>query len=359
MTISGKPTGGVARGGPLHDWPRLALRQLSGGHPVARAVVARTRGSTPREAGACILVAEDWTCGTIGGGRLEWEAIGMARALLHDPHAPPARVCKLVLGTELAQCCGGVVELWIERYGMADLSLLREAADALCNPHALLVSTLLHGQVERRILISASPEPVAQLVPAGETQIALRERLGASPDTIWIYGAGHVGGALVRILEHLPMQVTWIDSRAELLATAAASVNAVHAAEPLTTVAEAPPGTSFLIMTHSHALDYALCRAVLARADFAWVGVIGSRSKAARFRTRLAREGLPADNIARLVCPIGITGIDSKLPAAIAVAVAAQLLQATQSGTSRVPEDEVHCDPQLQCATCGLRSREH
>jgi xanthine dehydrogenase accessory factor len=158
--------------------------------------------------------------------------------------------------------------------------------------------------------------------------VAFLERLDDALPTLWLYGAGHVGQALARIVAELPLRLTWIDSRTELFPTALASeVRLRGDADSLATIADAPEGTYFLVMTHSHPLDYELCRAILGRNDFAWLGLIGSESKAARFRSRLVRDGVGADRIARLVCPIGVSGIESKWPAAIAVGVAAQLMQ--------------------------------
>ncbi len=146
--------------------------------------------------------------------------------------------------------------------------------------------------------------------------ITLRERLDRPLPSIWLYGAGHVGQAVARVLAALPIQLTWIDSRAELLPSdISPSVNAQVADDPVATVADAPPGTRFVVMTHSHALDYQLCKAVLDRSDQAWLGLIGSTSKSVRFRSRLLDDGVSQDRVASLVCPIGVTGIESKLPA--------------------------------------------
>jgi xanthine dehydrogenase accessory factor len=138
---------------------------------------------------------------------------------------------------------------------------------------------------------------------------------------------------------------------------------------PTNTVTSAPAGARFLVMTHDHALDYALCRKILERKDFAWLGLIGSKSKAARFRSRLVREGIAPESIARLVCPIGVEGVTSKWPAAIAVAVTAQLLQGLGSpvqgrslkgpeltADSRAAADDNACTSS-DCATCLTASR--
>jgi xanthine dehydrogenase accessory protein XdhC len=179
--------------------------------------------------------------------------------------------------------------------------------------------------------------PVLTRNAAGE--LTLIERLDDEFPAVWLYGAGHVGHALARILVDLPLRLTWIDSRSELLPdTLGDGVRILRDPDSVTTVSEAPVGAYFIVMSHSHPLDYALCHALLERNDFAWLGLIGSLSKAARFRSRLTRAGLGPDVIRRLVCPIGVEGIESKWPAAIAVAVAAQLMQQISAAGVERPE---------------------
>jgi xanthine dehydrogenase accessory factor len=326
---------------PLHDWPTAALRSLHTGGTVARVVVASVRGSAPREPGACMLIERTQTFGTIGGGQLEWAAIEAGRKLLADPNAPAVRIDKLVLGTQLAQCCGGVVELWIERYTQADLRFLTEAAQAMQSGAASLVGILENGRVSRRITREPGlPQARAQLARTQDGHESLLERLNEPSPQLWLYGAGHVGQALMRLLADLPVRVTWIDSRAQLFPVDLPQrIQVMCVPDPLDTVAAAPGGTHFLVMTHSHPLDYALCRTILEQGNHAWAGVIGSKSKAARFRSRFVADGLSPAQIARLECPIGIDGIDSKAPAVIAIAVAAQLLQVFDSGCHAAKED--------------------
>jgi len=153
---------------------------------------------------------------------------------------------------------------------------------------------------------------------------------------VWVFGAGHVGDALVRVLATLPARVTWIDARAsQFPADPPPGVACVESDSPAHEVPAIPPGADVLVMTHSHALDLDLCAALLARGDLGRVGVIGSQTKAARFRAALARRGLPPDRIARLQCPIGAAvaapGARAALdrhPGAIAVSVAFDLWQA-------------------------------
>jgi xanthine dehydrogenase accessory factor len=322
---------------------------------VVRIVVAEVRGSTPREPGAFMLVGRDRVAGSIGGGQLEWEAVASARDLLADT-AAAARVNKVVLAADVGQCCGGVVSVWLERFTREDLNLLRMASDAGARGSAVLSSTIAGDGVERRVHASPSARPSSEettdrllcaprhsalpiLTRNAAGDLTLIERLDDEFPAVWLYGAGHVGHALARILVDLPLRLTWIDSRAELLPdTIGGGGRILRDPDSLATVSEAPVGAYFIVMSHSHPLDYALCHALLERNDFAWLGLIGSLSKAARFRSRLTRAGLGADVIRTLVCPIGVEGIESKWPAAIAVAVAAQLMQQISAAGVERPE---------------------
>lgn len=347
---------------PLRDWPHRALGMLQRESTIARILLATVQGSAPREAGVCMLVGQTQVHGTIGGGQLEWQALTVARTLLgRDQH--PACVHRVVLGGDIGQCCGGVVELWIERYTLADAALLERARECARSGAALLCSGLTGDRIERQIvsdlgssdeadqMLRAAHERVSPRLSRGARGTRLLERLDNALLPVWLYGAGHVGQALARVLMSLPLRLTWIDSREDLLPKQLPdAVQLIHSLQPVQTVATAPPGTRYLVMTHSHSLDYSLCRAILTRADFAWVGLIGSKSKSARFRSRLARHGLPDEQIARLVCPIGVRGIDSKWPAAIAIGVAAQLLQ----GISSEPIDErIEASRQPTVPPCG------
>ena len=367
--MSRLPPSGIPLSGLPRDWLPTLVSFLDREPVVVRIVVAEVRGSTPREPGAFMLVGHNGVEGSIGGGQLEWEAIAAARELLANA-AVAARVNKVVLGPDVGQCCGGVVSVWLERFTRENLGLLRTASDAGARGAAVLSSTIRDADVERRVLLSAvsgaaagarvetgaqiddasdSPgvrpslcgdeatdrllrEPRQRARPILTRNVAgeptLIERLDDEFPTVWLYGAGHVGQALARILVELPLRLTWIDSRAELFPdTIGAGARILRDPDSLATVSEAPVGAFFIVMSHSHPLDYALCHALLERNDFAWLGLIGSMSKAARFRSRLTRAGLGTDVIRKLVCPIGVDGIESKWPAAIAVAVAAQLMQ--------------------------------
>jgi xanthine dehydrogenase accessory factor len=294
-------------------WPRVVCRLLEAGEPVVtRVLIAEVRGSAPREPGACMLVSQSGTYGTIGGGNLEWQALQAAHSLLAG--TTPVQLRRLVLGRELGQCCGGVVHLWLERFTPADLPFLRRAEHA--------------GLRNSGTAIVTENQPRLRFSSTSDENATLLEPVEGGRAALWLYGAGHVAQALIRLVAELPFEVTWIDSRAELLpAPLPDNVHSLCVRTPTNTVSSAPAGARFLVMTHDHGLDYALCRKILERNEFAWLGLIGSKSKGARFRSRLTRDGIPPDTLARLVSPIGVEGVNNKWPAAIAVAVAAQLLQ--------------------------------
>lgn len=343
-------------------WLDAARTHLAGQAALVRVTVTALRGSTPREAGATMLIDANGTVGSIGGGRLEWHAITLARELLRDSRTAPLRIADLILGPELGQCCGGRVELWLERLTRNDLPWLENAARRLRTEHGLAVaSEMTAGVVTHRLLRHSFADAAAVAIERrAPERITLFERAQPRRPDLWIFGAGHVGQALVRLLAELALfEITWVDSRPELLPVRLPEgVTSEACAKPAERAAAAPAGTRFVVMTHDHALDYELCRAILARADSCWLGLIGSASKSARFRSRLLRDGLSRETVSRLTCPIGVPGISSKLPGAIAIAVAAQLLQRLTpeppcgaSSAPRAESDSPGCVG--DCGTCG------
>jgi len=356
---------------PLREhWISALCRHLQhNAAPMVRIVVAGVQGSTPRDPGACMLICETETQGTIGGGNLEWQAMQAARALLAaDVSFPSVRVQNLVLGRELGQCCGGVVQLWLERFTPADLPLLQRAAIEISGGMPSVITTeLSQGRITRRLehsganLREATLHAGICLSSTREDTAMLSERIQfLDHAAVQLYGAGHVGQALIRVFADLPFQVTWIDPRPELLPDRVPdNVRARCTDSPVEEVSAAPSDARHIVMTHDHALDYAICRAVLAREDFRWLGLIGSKSKAARFRSRLLREGVSPQAIQRLVCPIGVPGVTSKWPSAIATAIAAQLLQdiGSTTNTHAGPASET-CSPR-DCSECAANRGIH
>jgi xanthine dehydrogenase accessory factor/xanthine dehydrogenase large subunit len=253
---------------------------LARAEPAVVVSVAATKGSAPREAGTHMIVTANRSHGTIGGGRLEWEAFEQAHALLASGAAGASM--KLPLGPEIGQCCGGFVTL-----------RLRRADDALC----------------------------------AELEATHRREQAALP-LVLLFGAGHVGKALAVALAPLPLRLRWIDGRADAFPDPPApSAEVVVTERLLDEVEAAPAGAAYLVMTHSHALDSMVCAAVLQRGDFAYLGLIGSRTKRAQFERAFRDLEIPAERIARLVCPIGGGRVRDKRPAVIAALVAAELIE--------------------------------
>lgn len=264
---------------PHTDLDRLLLRLAQ--QPAVLVTVDRTQGSVPREAGAWMAVWSGEQIGTIGGGHLEWDALRQAQAGLAQGRDQPW-THRVALGPSLGQCCGGVVELRFD--------------------------------------------------PVDATQaVALRRRLTPTLTPLALFGGGHVGQAIVRALAPLPFAVRWIDSRDGVFpADLPASVRAEHSEPVQGAVRELPAGSRVLIMSFSHAEDLDIVAACLARqraqGDLPFVGLIGSQTKWATFRRRLAERGWGDDDLAQVTCPIGLPGIVGKEPAVIAASVVAQLL---------------------------------
>ena len=259
--------------------PARARAWLASGQAALVVSVLGSRGSVPRGDGTRMLVSAHATAGTIGGGHLEFQAIERARRHLREAGPGAAGFdWPVALGPSLGQCCGGALTL---RFAPLDEQALAEW-----------------------------PQPPARL-------------------RLHLFGAGHVGRAIVHVLAQLPCEVWWIDEREEQLPaqdTLPAHIRRVCVDAVEAEVAQARPGDAFLVLTHSHALDERLTEAILRRGDFGWLGLIGSASKRARFTHRLRERGLAPGLIERITCPIGLPGLGGKEPGVIAVAVAAQLL---------------------------------
>jgi xanthine dehydrogenase accessory factor len=282
---------------------------------VARVVVAAHDGSSPREVGAAMLVWDGGQSGTIGGGALEFEAVARARGMLA---AGGARLDREALGPKLGQCCGGAVTVLTEVYEAgslpaAEAGVVARAVDGRAMPLAV-----------KRMLARARGEGVMP-VPA-LVQGWMVEPVARAEREVWVWGAGHVGRALVAVLAPLPgVAVTWVDVMAERFPEGVPEgVRCLVAAEPAAVVMEAPLGAEHYVLTFSHALDLELCHRLL-RHGFSACGLIGSATKWARFRSRLAALGHGAGDIGRIDCPIGDPSL-GKHPQAIAVGVATAFL---------------------------------
>jgi xanthine dehydrogenase accessory factor len=292
----------------VNPWSRLA--DLVAADGIAALVTVRSvEGSTPREAGTRLVVRADGAFhGTIGGGRLEWEALVAARAALAAGRGP-ARQERIALGPDLGQCCGGRAGLLVETFDARDLPDLARLAPV---PGDLACRIGPDGRVERR----AGP-----VEPAG-----WHEPTEPAPTPVLLFGAGHVGRAVVMALAPLPFAVRWIDGRPDAFpARVPANAVAVRAPAPEAEIAGAPGGALVLVMTHAHPIDLAVTAAALARPDL-FVGLIGSATKRARFARRFRALGIPETRIGELACPVGMPALADKAPAVIAAGIAVQVL---------------------------------
>ena len=263
-TVTHLPRDGMSQ--TTSDWLSALATSRAEGRPCVLVTIAEVKGSAPRDSGTKMVVTSDELAGSVGGGHLELKAIETARTMLAE-RAVSARMESFGLGPHLGQCCGGRVVLLFEPFGVE------------------------------------------------------------TPMIVAIFGAGHVGKALVQIFAGLPLRVRLIDARADQFpATLPPNVEKVLSDRVEDEVPDLPPGAYCLIMTHSHDLDLTLCERLIRRGDCAYVGVIGSASKWRRFEARLLAKNLPRAAVASVRCPIGIDGIDGKHPHEIAVAVAAELL---------------------------------
>jgi xanthine dehydrogenase accessory factor len=258
------------------DWQDKVAELRASKTPAVLVSVDSIVGSTPREPGAKMIVTSDQLYGTIGGGNLEFQACRIARNQLE--RGADDGLQRFPLGAGLGQCCGGLVNLMFEKLGD-------------------------HSDWDEIVRTEECAE-------------------------LYLFGAGHVGQAVVRALRDLPVRIHWIDTRDDILPPETPStVNAICTDTPEVEIERAAPGSYFLVMTHDHSLDQRLSEQILARDDFIYFGLIGSAAKRRNFETRMRRRGVDARKFARMTCPIGIDGIRSKQPAQIAISVAAEILR--------------------------------
>ncbi|MEM1076054.1 MAG: xanthine dehydrogenase accessory protein XdhC [Pseudomonadota bacterium] len=252
---------------------------------VVEIAVEAVTGSAPRDTSTTMFVTENSTWGTIGGGRLEHQAIQHAQAMMTGNKA--ADHMELSLGPEIGQCCGGRVWLAFRVLSVSD-----------------------------RLQV-----------------LAQREGEQAKRPFAYVFGSGHVGRALARQLQHLPLVCVLVDSRADQLELCDANVEKRLTAFPEADIKSAPHGAAFIVMTHDHGLDYLLASEALRRGDAAYVGMIGSKTKRAKFRN-WAKKDMPIEITDPLICPIGASGLGDKRPSVIAACVAAEVVAVFTGGAN-------------------------
>ena len=303
-------------------WLDMTLVMLENIDVVIHASVIQVRGSAPRAVGANMLITADTIWDTIGGGALEFEVMHQARRditmIQSNLVTWHRRVIDVALGPDMGQCCGGHVQVLIEAFTIADLSVLR----ALSDKDQPLLHPLKTGQ-PLRFADSYFVDKNARIT-ADKTGFVLPQRSYQRP--LFIYGAGHVGRALVSIIEGLSFDAYWIDVALDRFPPVIPKwISAVTASDPTLIATRAPADAFHLVITHSHALDQAICHTVLAGQGFARLGLIGSKTKNARFQSRLGKAGIGKDMLARLTCPVGIDLVTGKQPVRVAISIAAQL----------------------------------
>ncbi len=335
------------------SWLREMLTHCEHQESFVLVTVVEVIGSAPREVGARMLVTANSLTDTIGGGNLEHEAMSQARKMLTGQITPNRRLEFFGLGVMMNQCCGGAVRLLFEMVTPENSKALYNRlyhvgrkrieflVSSLAEDGTTVVLSTKHdwetvpAAVEAqtlRLLESSEPSSTLFSDESGEWFLT---RIDDRPTKVVLFGAGHVGKALIKLLEDLPFQIDWVDSRKDMFPTEIPLNTVVHSlSDPLSFVSDQASRTFYVVMTHSHGLDYEICSKILRERDFGWLGLIGSNTKAQRFKNRMIDDGIDAFTLNRLNCPIGIEGVRGKFPAVIALSTAAQLLQERQNRLS-------------------------
>jgi len=287
---------------------------------VARILIANHKGSSPRESGTSMLVWEDGFTGTIGGGALEYQAVGLAqkkmrsKCLINVKHIP--------LGPNLGQCCGGSVTLVTEYFSKTNLPQANNVFARPMKPNTPEPLWVKRTEAKAR---NGTMTPDTHLQDGW-----LVEPIAQPHEPVWIYGAGHVGRAIIDTLQGLPFDITWIDTATKRFPTQIPKhVTQLIAQNPALVAKHAPHDAQHFILTYSHALDLELCHAILDH-GFKSLGLIGSKTKHARFTSKLRNLGHSQAQIARIICPIGDPSL-GKEPKAIALGITTALLKEHKS----------------------------
>lgn len=249
----------------MTHWIDAAKTLENSGRPYVMITVLGARGSTPRDSGTKMLVSEERNYCTIGGGHLEYKALEIAQTMLRSGEAEQ-RIENFPLGARLGQCCGGSTSVLFESFPGSKLNIM-------------------------------------------------------------LFGAGHVGKALVSILEQLPCRLWWVDTREEQLPEQVAdNVTMVLTDTPADEVGTMPTGSYYIVMTHSHPMDFDITAAAIKRADARYVGLIGSDTKWQRFQMRFEHHNYPLEQYTQVHCPVGLAAVPGKLPIEVAISIAGEII---------------------------------
>ncbi len=341
----------------MNEWIDELSDICAAGEPAVLVTVAGIRGSAPREIGAKMIVTDSETIGTIGGGQLEYQCTRVAVGLFEDEQMS---LRSFPLGSSMGQCCGGVVEILFEPLSGGIPAWLRDLSALFGQHEPAVVATRISRSAPQKFVVTAeqvfgveqgagdeSMVAGARGVLAGDRKAARNVQLFFEPVVvpdlnIAVFGAGHVGTAVVTTLSSLDCNIRWVDSRRNIFRGVPSNVRAIETPDPALEVAAMPDGAFYLVMTHSHALDFEICDRILRRRDARYCGLIGSLSKRRRFEKRYRQQGMPAELLHALTCPIGVDGISGKKPAEIAVAAAAEVLRIYERPSVATYPDNVH-----------------
>ena len=307
--------------GPV-DWIGTTQRLITERRRAVLIMVTADKGSTPRDTGTWMLVSDDRQSGTLGGGELERLAEEAARAMLAGHGTWQRSSLHCALGPDLRQCCGGHVTLMLEPLDMSATDWLAQAAESARvadNQYSVLFQSNEPAATPRIITNDGALSGITGV----HLQLLTDTRL-----SLFLFGAGHVGQAVATLSTQLPLRLTVIDGRANqrALIPNADNIEVMGMDSAEEAAARVSSGSAALVMTHSHELDYTLCHALLTQNSAVFVGLIGSRSKANRFRSRLRKDKIPEKSLARLTSPIGSSGPKGKEPGVIALAALSEVL---------------------------------
>jgi xanthine dehydrogenase accessory factor len=327
----------------MNEWIDELSDLTAAGERVVVVTVAGIRGSAPREVGAKMIVTGGETLGTIGGGQLEYQCTRIAYGMLGDDETP--RLRKFPLGSSMGQCCGGIVDILFEPIACGLPAWLQDLRALYGQREAAVLATRVGDQHSKCVITAGNTFGNTDMPMSADVVAQARDGLASARIThrsddwfmelvvgsdlnIAVFGAGHVGTATVQSLSALDCNIRWIDSRRNIFRNVPTNVRIAETADPALEVAAMPPASYYLVMTHSHALDFEICDRILQRTDVSYCGLIGSVSKRRRFEKRYRAQGMSETTLSKLVCPIGVAGISGKKPAEIAVSASAEVLQA-------------------------------
>jgi xanthine dehydrogenase accessory factor len=311
--------------GPV-DWAEIACDLVSQNKRCVLIFVTSHEGSTPRETGAWALVSDDVCHGTLGGGEVEHLAMADARELLSGQKQWQRTSEKFHLGPDLGQCCGGVMDAFFEPVNVNSLSWLKQVVDV--DGAGYILFPLSEPPSAPQVMAGVVPENLAET--AG---LHIQPLMDDRPKVV-LYGAGHIGRSIAVMAAQMPVRLEVVDERPEALEniSPARNIKVTQRESPPAHAKELEDADAVLIMTHNHGLDYRLCQMLIGKIDIAYLGLIGSASKAARFRNGLAKEGFCDREIEHLTCPIGRYGPLGKEPGVIALSALTEIMQILRSG---------------------------